>query len=262
MRRFKRNIINSGQIAKGGWNGFKHPKTGFEFIGDYKGIEDLIYHIKKYEEQNGLDTIVNIRAFIEDFFCHQPGGGFDCEELARISRTTRQLAAGATAFIKAKVKKIAGEEFAASKERATARAGMCANCNKNVPAGVQIGDEKVEDLYKEDEYKTPHDGRLIKCDACGGCPLTPKVWFPPDIIIDSIKGQTFKNLNCLISTNHKDPSKRVKFVCWMMEERYLERVKNLHNQGLLPEVISDQVEGLSTQIINKWIQDDFRRNIQ
>lgn len=260
MKRFKQSLYNQNLAPIGGWNGFKHPITKYEFKGEYKSVDDIIYHVKTYEEQNDLKHVVNIRSFIENYFCERDGMGEFCEPCQMIRRNLSQTVKGASAFIKAKAKKFVGEEWHAKRSRAEARAEKCSKCSYNIPAGAQMGDAEMENLYsKEDGFHTPFDSRLIKCKGCGGCPLQPKVWFAPDIISDSLKGQTFYNINKLIVTNEEDKSERTQHVCWMMEEKFKSSVLDLHNQGLTPEVISDKLESISLQIIKYWIQENGNR---
>lgn len=54
-----------------GWRNWSYPHDEHKviFVQDYNTLEELIIAIRKFEEANELEPIVNLRDILLDYFC-------------------------------------------------------------------------------------------------------------------------------------------------------------------------------------------------
>jgi hypothetical protein len=168
---------------------------------------DLQFCAEKVDEFNA--TLCEANGWTE-YITDQAGGGrpagdpFPFPSVSQVS-PLRKVAAGGAVL----VEWISSGAEAVSGDVATARAGVCAQCDHNQPGGmltaaVSEGLRKALNLRREWKLETPFDDRLRTCDVCL-CPLRLKVHVPLDRILSKLDAETKAGLapQCWITAEEK-----------------------------------------------------------
>ena len=172
----------------GGWR-YEDPDTGFKYSQRYRGMGELLRHVKTYRAQNKLQPIPHLRDVVEHWLCQQPNMERYCRS-KHMKRTARQYYSGAKAYVSALVDE--DDSHLATREEAEARAAICANCPHNEAPEeksklAELADVKIQGLVGE--RTTSLDRELFMCSICS-CPLRAKVHFAQDFVEDFMEDRT------------------------------------------------------------------------
>jgi hypothetical protein len=183
----ERKLKDPSLVPTKGWQALQEDGVvvkGLSFRDTFKRVE-------QYRRANGLPVPANIRRLVEEQICKAmtpQEQGNRCEylndedtknppALRNWLRGPRDLLNFAKAAAVVVGELAVGSSVCVSKEEATRRAEVCAQCPFNIELGNCWGCGELGKLFRSIQggLSLPLDARLHSCDRCG-CNLRTKVW--------------------------------------------------------------------------------------